>query len=50
VLALLTLVAPLKTPVVLPEQSKIALEHSTGAKFWGVIVVIATLALYWKFW
>jgi SSS family solute:Na+ symporter len=50
VLGLLTLVAPLKQPVVLPEQSKISLEHSTGAKLWGVIVVLVTLALYWKFW
>jgi SSS family solute:Na+ symporter len=50
VLALLTLIAPLKQPVALPEQSKIDLAHSTGAKFWGVIVVLATLALYWKFW
>jgi SSS family solute:Na+ symporter len=50
VLALLTLLAPLKQPVLLPEQSKIATQHSTGAKFWGAIVVLITLALYWKFW
>jgi SSS family solute:Na+ symporter len=50
VLAALTLLAPLPQPVVLPEQTKIAIDHSTGAKFWGAIVVLATLALYWKFW
>ena len=49
-LALATLMRPLPQPVTLPEQSKIELEHSAGAKFWGAIVVLATLALYWKFW
>jgi SSS family solute:Na+ symporter len=46
VLALMTIMSPLAQPVTLPEQNKIALEGSTGAKFWGVVVVIATLALY----
>jgi SSS family solute:Na+ symporter len=46
VLALMTIMSPLAQPVTLPEQNKIALEGSAGAKFWGVVVVIATLALY----
>jgi SSS family solute:Na+ symporter len=50
VLGLLTLVAPLKQPVVLPEQSGISVEHSSGAKVWGIVVIVVTLALYWVFW
>jgi SSS family solute:Na+ symporter len=50
VLALMTLANPLPQPVSLPEQSKIELEGSSGAKLWGAIVIAATLALYWAFW
>ncbi|MEX2092477.1 MAG: sodium/solute symporter [Pirellulales bacterium] len=46
ILALMTIVSPLPQPVTLPEQNKIALESSIGAKFWGIVVVIATLVLY----
>jgi SSS family solute:Na+ symporter len=50
VLGALTLLSPLREPVTLPEQTKIALVSSPGAKIWGIVVVIATLALYWVFW
>lgn len=46
----MTLAKPLKTPVVLPESTEIALETSSGAKVAGVGVVIATVALYIIFW
>ena len=49
VLGLMTVVSPLKEPVTLPEQTKIAMHSSGGAKFCGAIVVLATLALYWYF-
>jgi solute:Na+ symporter, SSS family len=49
VLGLMTVVMPLPEPVVLPEQSKIAMHSSGGAKALGIVVVIATLALYWYF-
>ncbi len=50
VLGLMTLFQPLREPVKLPEQTKIALEGSPGAKVWGVVVILATAALYWLFW
>jgi SSS family solute:Na+ symporter len=50
VLTAATLIAPLSQPVTLPEQTRIAVDTSPGAKFWGVIVVLLTLALYWFFW
>ncbi len=50
VLAVMTIVAPLKEPVKLPTQTKIELKSSRGAMVAGVIVVIATAALYWVFW
>ena len=50
ILAILTLLAPLKEPVKLPEQTKIEMKSSSVAKVFGVIVVIATVALYVIFW
>lgn len=50
VLGILTLIHPLKTPVVLPENHEIALETSKSAKVWGWCVVVLTLALYVVFW
>lgn len=49
VLGLMTVVSPLSQPVELPEQTKIAMHSSGGAKLFGLLVVIATLALYWYF-
>lgn len=50
VLGLLTLLNPLKTPVVMPVNNEIALENSKTAKVWGWVVVLATLGLYIVFW
>ncbi len=49
-LTVVTLVKPLAKPVTLPTTDLIALESSKGAKLWGIVVVIATLALYVIFW
>lgn len=45
-----TLLKPLDKPVVLPVTDLIALESSKTAKWGGIAVVIATLALYIYFW
>jgi len=50
VLALVTLIRPLKTPVVMPTTDLIALESSKSAKIWGGVVVVCTLVLYVIFW
>jgi SSS family solute:Na+ symporter len=47
---ILTLVKPMKNPVVLPVNEEMDLESSKGAKIVGVGVVIATIALYAVFW
>jgi SSS family solute:Na+ symporter len=47
---IITLVAPMRTPVVLPENDKIELTTSPGAKLVGIGIVIATIALYAMFW
>jgi len=47
---ILTIVKPMKTPVVLPENKEINLESSKGAKVVGIGVVIATIVLYAVFW
>jgi len=49
VLAVVTAGWPLKKPVTLPTQSKIELKSSGLAKVFGVIVILATAALYWVF-
>ncbi|MDG1242044.1 MAG: sodium/solute symporter [Opitutae bacterium] len=46
----LTVVKPMKAPVVLPENKEINLESSQGAKIVGGFVVLATIALYAVFW
>ncbi len=46
VLAAITIVRPLREPVTLPVQTKIAMDSSPGAKLWAVVVVAATIALY----
>lgn len=50
VLGAMTALRPLAEPVKLPEQSKIALVSSGGAKLAGLAVILATLALYAIFW
>ncbi|MGJ8677243.1 MAG: sodium:solute symporter family transporter [Akkermansiaceae bacterium] len=47
---ILTLVKPMKNPVILPENDVISLETSKGAQICGVAIVIATIALYIIFW
>jgi SSS family solute:Na+ symporter len=49
-LAIVSIVAPLRTPVVMPTTDLIALESSKSAKVWGAVVVVCTLILYVVFW
>jgi hypothetical protein len=42
----MTVIRPLKQPVEMPQQTKIALESSRGAAIAGVGVILATIALY----
>lgn len=50
VILALTIIAPLKGPVTLPSQSRIAMEPSRGARRLGLVVVALTLVLYVVFW
>jgi SSS family solute:Na+ symporter len=50
VLGAITLLAPLKEPVTLPEQKQFDMTSSRGAKIIGLIVVAATVVLYIIFW
>jgi SSS family solute:Na+ symporter len=50
VLAIVTLTAPLDKPISLPTRAKIELKSSNGAKLFGLVVVLATAALYVIFW
>jgi SSS family solute:Na+ symporter len=47
---IITLLKPLKNPVILPENKEISLESSRGAMWCGGVVVLATIALYAVFW
>ena len=47
---IITIVSPLKTPVVLPENKEIELKSSGIAYFGGILVIIATIFLYYVFW
>lgn len=49
VMWIITLIAPRKEAFVIQQNTDMDLESSAGAKFWGVVVVIVTLALYWIF-
>jgi len=49
-MAIVTVMKPLAQPVQLPTNTRIALESSPGAKTFGIVVVVATLALYAVFW
>lgn len=46
VLSFLTIYAPLKQPVTLPVNEKMDMSTTFGTKFWGVVVILATLVLY----
>lgn len=50
VMTVLTLLRPLPEPLRLPEQTKIKLDSSPGAKLCGGLVVAVTIALYIIFW
>ena len=47
---LLTLIRPMQQPVTMPVNDAISLESSRSAKFVGMLVIVATLALYAWFW
>lgn len=47
---LLTVIKPMKAPVIMPVNESMELTSSAGAKFVGAGVVVATLALYIIFW
>ncbi len=49
-LGIVTLIKPLRTPVVMPTTDLISLESSKSAKIWGYVVVACTLVLYGIFW
>lgn len=50
VLAILTIVYPLKERVVLPINEKMDVTGSKGAKTWGIVVCVLTVILYIIFW
>jgi len=50
VLAVITIVRPLDKPIVLPTQSKIAMDWSKGSIYFGIFVCILTVILYIIFW
>jgi SSS family solute:Na+ symporter len=50
VLAILTLLFPLKTPAVLPQKGNLNMEKSRSVKWVGATVCILTVALYIIFW
>ncbi|MFK7910816.1 MAG: sodium/solute symporter [Akkermansiaceae bacterium] len=47
---IITILKPMTTPVVLPENKEINLEESKGAKMVGGLVILLTLGLYAIFW
>jgi SSS family solute:Na+ symporter len=50
VLAVVTIINPLKEKIVLPEQTKIELNWSKGSIYFGLFVTLLTVALYLIFW
>ena len=50
ILAVLTIINPLKEAIRLPEQTKIELHWSKGSIYFGLFVVFLTIALYLIFW
>jgi SSS family solute:Na+ symporter len=50
ILAVVTIVNPLKEVIKLPEQTKIELNWSKGSIYFGIFVTLLTVALYLIFW
>jgi len=50
ILALVTLINPLKEKITFPEQKEIELHWSNGAVYFGIFVILLTIALYVIFW
>ena len=50
VMSIITLMKPLPEPYKFPTASKINLEPSAGAKYFGIGIIIITLILYYTFW
>jgi len=50
ILLLVTLINPMKEKIALPEQTKIELNWSKGSVYFGLFVVLLTIALYIIFW
>jgi SSS family solute:Na+ symporter len=50
ILLLVTLVSPMKELITLPEQTKIELNWSKGAVYFGLFVTFLTIVLYIIFW
>ena len=50
ILAIVTIINPLKEKIILPEQTKIEINFSKGSVYFGIFVTILTIALYIIFW
>ena len=50
VMAIITLIKPLKKPVQFPVNTDIDLRPSGTAKVFGLLVVVVTIGLYILFW
>ncbi len=50
VLLLVTLINPMREKIALPEQTKIELNWSKGSVYFGLFVILLTIALYIIFW
>lgn len=50
ILLIVTLINPMREPIILPEQTKIELISSKGSVYFGMFVVLLTVVLYILFW
>jgi SSS family solute:Na+ symporter len=50
VMTAITLLKPLREPKILPTKGTIDLKPASAAKWLGLAVILATIALYIKFW
>ncbi len=50
ILLIVTLISPMRERIILPEQTKIELIWSKGSVYFGMFVVLLTVALYILFW